>query len=88
MIRILDRIYGLKEKKNKTQSFLNEDFHVPFMLGSVTDWKAQEMIGGQVYIQLLLYYYLKGELRKLGADVEDFINDPLYKAKGELKKNP
>ena len=76
MITILDRLYGLEDKKNNNYTLLNDDFHIPIILGSVTDWHAQEMIAGQVYIQLLLFYFLKGELRRVGNETEEHMKDP------------
>lgn len=68
MLEVLDRLYNIKGNEQKYKYRLTEEhLMAPIILGSATNWHLQEMVGAQIYVCLLLYYHLKGELKRIGA---------------------
>ena len=71
MLQILDTVYDIKNTlKEERQLNPNADHTTPIIFGSVTDWNMQKMIGAHIFAILLNYYYLKGELKRLGKHLE------------------
>ena len=74
MLKLLGEVYNIKENDAQyNYRRAGEDVVAPIILGSVTKWHLQEMVGAQVYVNLLLYHHLQEQLKKLGAAVTGIV---------------
>jgi len=74
MLKLLGELYNIRENDEQyNYRRAGEDVVAPVILGSVTKWHLQEMVSAQVYVNLLLYHHLQGELRTVGAAVAGIV---------------
>ena len=69
MLEFFRKVYGLEEKQEKMNS-RGDTMDVPYIFGSVTGWNLHQMLGGQIFVMLLMYYLLKKKLKELGRDTD------------------